>query len=91
MSMIVSYRKQVLFGIAFLLVLLAGIEVASQIYSYVSLTTCYYGESEAADSYDWMTRTWVCDDLRFLRYEYGSGHRQLVPDQLYHTITINEQ
>lgn len=88
MSMRVSYKKQILFGVMLLAVLFGVVEGLS--YTYERLfVVCHMMTSDAASDIDFITKKNVCDAYDMIQYEYGTGHRQIVPNQHNDVININ--
>ena len=87
MSVQVSYKRQISFGILLLLCLLAAIEITARIYEFF-YPYCSIIHRDALNEINWYTVRWICIDTNLLEYEWPDIQRY-VPDQHLHTININ--
>ena len=90
MSARVSYKKQMALIIMVLLALLTMLAGVTQLY-YFFIPSCQYGTSEASMHLSIFDRHQVCKEYRLVKYDYGQGFRQLVPNQHFQTVNINDQ
>jgi len=90
MSVQVSYQKQTLLGIMLLLVLLLIIEGFAQLYDNFFGTDCRFTNSDAVKHLDIDIRKQICNDHNSVKYHNDELHTQIVPNQHFSTININE-
>ncbi len=89
MSVQVSYKKQSIFGIMLLLVILFSIEGFATLYDYLNVTECAFTNSEAASHLDIFTKRQICYDFRDMKI-VNSPYRTLIPNQHFPTLNVNE-
>ena len=89
MSLQVSYKKQILFGIMFLVVILLVIEGLATLYEYQFVTDCVLTQSEVLEHLDMNIIRHICNDFRAVEF-YFSPYRNLEPNQHFPTINVNE-
>ena len=87
MSIQISYKKQFVLGVLFLLCIIVTLEVASRIYEFFN-PYCSIIDKEAMNQIDWYTVRWICIDTNLLEFEWPDIQRY-VPDQHLNTININ--
>lgn len=88
MSMRVSYKKQVLFGVMLLAVLFGVAEGLSYTYEHL-FVVCDMMTSDATSDIDFITKKNICGAYDMIQYDYSTGHRQIVPNQHNDIININ--
>lgn len=86
MSIQVSYKKQFLFGILFLLIILSIVEITFRIYDYY-VPNCRFMENEIYDRMSFDLKRNICNDNSRLVWNNNPLH--LVPNQHLQTININ--
>ena len=87
MSIQISYKKQFVLGVLFLLCIIGTLEVASRIYEFFN-PYCSIIDKDAMNQIDWYTVRWICIDTNLLDFEWPDIQRY-VPDQHLNTININ--
>lgn len=88
MSIQVSYSKQFLAGIIFIILILFSIEGISRVYDIWYPSGCILVKSEIFQNLDMNNKRSICDDFRSL--EFGDWpFYQMLPDQHFQTININ--
>ena len=83
----VSYKKQFVFGIIFLIIILSAVEGVLRIDDYFN-KPCYYMSSNIYPDLDYNTQKQICDNYRDIAYLTGID-RQILPNQENKTIHIN--
>ena len=86
MSMRVSYKKQVLFGVMLLAVLFGVAEGLSYTYVYFSI---FHPVMSSVGDLDRFTTQGIYKYYGMIDYEYSTGHRQIVPNQHNDIINVN--
>ena len=89
MSVQVSYKKQTIFGLILLLVILFSFEGLATVYDYLFVTECHFTNSEAVNHLDISTKRQICYDFRNMNF-VNSPFRTLVPNQHFPTLNVNE-
>lgn len=87
MSVQVSFKKQMSFGILLLLCLLSAIEITARVYEFF-YPYCGIIDKDAMNNIDWYTIRWICIDTNLIEFEWPDIQRY-VPDQHLHTIDLN--
>src|SRR3989338_1600269 len=87
MSVRVSYKKQFLVSILFLLVIIAAVEVVARIIEYTTYT-CSLLNSDTYKNYDYFSIKQICFDQQNLLY-YEQPILHLRPDQHSKTVNVN--
>ena len=88
MSVQVSYSKQFLLGIIFILLIVFSLEGIARVYDIWSPSGCILLKSDIYKNLELENKRDVCDDFRQL--EFGSWpFYQMLPDQHFETININ--
>ncbi len=90
MSVQVSYKKQIFFGVMLLFFLFLVIEGLAQIYDYFFITNCKFTNSDAVKHLDITTKKQICNDHNSLKFHNDELHTQFVPNQHFPTVNINE-
>jgi len=90
MSVQVSYKKQTLLGIMLLLTLFLAIEIFAQVYDHFFLTDCKFTNSDAVKDLDISLLKQICNDHNSVEYNNNEIHTQIVPNQHFSTVNINE-
>lgn len=88
MSVQVSYKKQVIFGIMFLLIILIVVEGIARVYEFYEPPNCILLNSDSYKDVDPFLARQVCLDMSQVIYE-EKGILQLKPNQHFSTININ--
>jgi lysophospholipase L1-like esterase len=88
MSVQVSYKKQWLFGIILVLILLSSIEVSMKIYDFYS-PNCKFIESDVFNKLSFEVKRQICNDNGKLIW--NNEPLYLIPNQHFSTININSQ
>ena len=83
----VSYKKQFVFGIIFLIIILSAVEGLLRIDDYFN-NQCLYISSNIYPDLDYNTQKQICDNYRDIAYLTGID-RQILPNQENKTIHIN--
>ena len=83
----VSYKKQFVFGIIFLIVILSAVEGLLRIDDYFN-NQCIYMKSNIYPDIDYGTQKQICNDYRDIAY-LTAIDRQILPNQDNKTIHIN--
>ena len=83
----VSYKKQFVLGIIFLIITLSAVEGLLRIDNYFN-NECYYMNSNIYSDLDYNTQKQICDNYRDIAYLTGID-RQILPNQENKTIHIN--
>ena len=83
----VSYKKQFVLGIIFLIITLSAVEGLLRIDDYFN-KQCYYMSSNIYPDLDYNTQKQICDNYRDIAYLTGID-RQILPNQENKTIHIN--
>jgi len=89
MSLQVSYKKQILFGIMFLMIIFLTIEGFARLLDYQFVKDCQFPHSEAMTHLDMDLKRQMCYDFRDLEF-VNSPYTALVPNQHFSTINVNE-
>ena len=88
MSVQVSYRKQVIFGILFLIIIYFGSEVVIQTYNYY-FPNCNFMNSEVFDDVDKDLQRQICFDTDKIKSQ--NTPLRNIPNQELNTININSE
>jgi lysophospholipase L1-like esterase len=88
MSIQVSYKKQGLFGIILVIILLSSIEVSMKIYDFYS-PNCKFIESDVFNKLSFEIKRQICEDNSKLIW--NNYPMYLIPNQHFSTININSQ
>jgi len=87
MSTYVSYKKQIIFSIIFLLVIIASIEGVLRIVEFSSVQ-CGLLDSDSYDDLDYFSIRDICVDVKSILY-YEEPIHHMRPDQNLKTINVN--
>ena len=87
MSMQVSYKKQILFGLLFLIILFFSIETFMRTYEYVTIP-CGLIENDAFSNLNYFEIKNICYDTNTLVHGKAPLHH-IVPNQIKFTMNIN--
>jgi len=88
LSVQVSYSKQFLFGIMFIMLIIFSLEGISRVYDIWYPSGCILVKSDIYQNLELENKRDVCDDFRQL--EFGDWpFYQMLPDQHFQTININ--
>ncbi len=88
MSVQVSYKKQLIFGILLLLILLVVVEGIARVYEFYEPPNCVLLNSDSYKDVDPFLARQICLDMSRVIYE-EKGILQLKPNQYFSTININ--
>jgi hypothetical protein len=88
MSVQVSYSKQFLVGLIFILLIVFSLEGISRVYDIWYPSGCILVKSDIYKNLDLENKRDVCDDFRQLEFG-GWPFYQMLPDQHFETININ--
>ena len=88
MSMQISLKKQIVFGLL-LLVFFAGIiEIGARVFEVIHPSNCEFLNSDVFEKTDWFIARQICDDMNNLVYEENEII-YLKPNQNFSTLNIN--
>jgi hypothetical protein len=90
MSVQVSYKKQTIFGIMLLLILLGAVEGSARVYEFNEPPNCVLLNSDSYKDVDPFLARQICLDMSQVMYE-EKGILQLKSNQHFPTININSQ
>ena len=88
MSVQVSYKKQFLLGILFLIIILVVFEIFSQVYYINEVATCRFIESEIFENVPESTLNEMCSSYRSIKVPFDP-YWENIPNQHNEYVNIN--